>query len=398
MKNASAKLKEKSKPPQRVGKDLRESMDLSQASVDRANSVIFKVKVLAKSSQNRHGMPGCDGTDYMPSAHAQARALYEGREVNVGHPPRNDPDAERAPSDRNGVLFNARDVGGETFADWQLIPSHPMTPTFLDCAENPRLHGQFAMSHNAKGFGTVREGRYQITEIPLVRSVDVVTRGGCNRTLFESKEPPMKKKFRDVIEAAEADVQLRFANLLEMDDMLGDMPVEAPMPAEGETKAGWMEHFGEMVKAIIADEAMDAGVKQDKIMAAMKACLEEKKPDDVAEGDEGDEDEEAVVPDKSNKMESKERDELARFRTEKKARDLCESLEFFDPTTIQIKAIAGLPTDTDRKALAKQFKEAKAPAKKGNQPRTATGRTLLESAVLNRKTDKKSFAESIVGN
>lgn len=375
----------------RIAVTILERLDLTQSKVDRENCVIRDVKILGRTSQNRHGMPGVTGTDYLPEAHESAKSLYEGIQVNVGHPPRNDPDAERHPDDRNGVLKDVTVRGGETFGNWHLIPSHPMTSRFLDCAENPILHSQFALSHNAKGYGDVREGRYQIKEIPLVRSVDVVTAGGCNTSLFESKENKMKKPFRDVLESATPEVQIKFANLLEEFGDMGDLPAD-PVP---ETDSGNYEtHCAEMVKSIILHAELSAEEKINKIKTALKILDGGDAAGDEPDGDEPEEitESEDMDTEKKDAMESKEKLELKQLRDERKARDLCESLEFV-PSKMQLKALTALEGDIDRKAMIREFKAVAAPAKKSNTPRTATTRNTIESKEPVR--DNKAFLASI---
>lgn len=403
MKNAAQTLKAKSKNS-RTPRELQERLDMSQSTVDRKKCIIYGIKILGRESQNKHGMPGVTGTDYPPEVHARTQSLYEGMEVNVGHPPRNDPDAERPPQDRNGVLFDVAVKNGETFGNWQLIPSHEMTPIFLDCAENPKLHSQFAMSHNAKGYGDVREGRYRITEIPLVRSVDVVTRGGCNRTLFESKESTMKKKFKTILESASKETKARFAPLLEMYEDIGDMQAD-PLPPEPDAPdepASYESHCAEMVKAIIMHDDMTADEKIEKIKVALKVLGDKEEepvatdiPADITEDEpDGDED---MPAKKDDKLESREKQELATLRSEKKARELCESLEF-TPTAIQLKALVNLGS-SEQKQFIREQKTLATPGKTKVVARTATGRNTLESrergAVT--ETSKKAFAAALRG-
>ena len=181
--------------------NLVESLDLStvtKGTVDRIRAFIPHVRVLGKYSPNKHGIDGVKGTIYELSAHEQLKDLLEsgiGNKVCMGHPPRENPDAERRPGEPNGVLINPRVEGGETFADWQLIPSHEMTPQLLDCAENPLLRNQYSMSINARGFGVPKNNYWCIShfEPPYIRGVECVTKGGACTTLLESAETTKKK-------------------------------------------------------------------------------------------------------------------------------------------------------------------------------------------------------------
>ena len=377
--------------PSRRSCDILEYLDLSTVdagTVDRDNAIIRHVKVLGRHSPNKHGMPGVEGTTYEPTAMNQAKELLEsgrGNTVNMGHPPRGEPDAERKPGEPNGTLFNPRIENQELYADWQLIPSHPMTPQLLDCASNNKLHGQYALSINARGYGDIRNRRYCISEFqaPYIRSVDCVTRGGACRTLYESGEP-MKKKFKEHLAEAPEAVQKRFANLLEMYEDIGDMPTDAPAaaPMEGETatEPGWEEHCAEMVKAIVNEIAAgtltpEEGTK--KIVHALKLLHEE---EEKGEGEES----EATDAEEGAETEQEEKDamesrELEQLRNEKKCRDLCESMEFI-PNSLQVEALAGMSTDAKRKKMVEEFKKVgKVPVKGSTTPRTGTVSNVQES-------------------
>jgi hypothetical protein len=395
MKNCSAKLKDKS----RKGVDVLEFADVSLtngSSVDRTNALIRGVKVLSKFSDNKHGMPGVSGTTYEPAAHQHLKELLEsGIPTNVGHPPKDNPDQERHPRERNGMLMNPQVVNGETFADWQLIPSHELTPSILDCASKDNLRDMYALSINARGYGTIKNGRYCITEFlptpsspdKFIRSVDLVTRGGANRNLFESKEVVMQKKpLKDIIAGVLAkpiknqpkDLEKRWANLLEMYEDMGDTAIDTPEPAEAAADdMDWKAHLGNLLKAIANDPEMPPDQIRAKITAALK-CLDEGDEkegeggtEDVKEGDEKETEEE-----KKDAMESREKAELLQLREEKNVRDLCEALEFV-PDTKQIAVVAKITNYTDRVRKVNEFKKAKKSSATG--PRTASGRDVYES-------------------
>lgn len=365
--------------------DLIESLDFStvgKTTVDRANAIIPHVKVLGKFSTNKHGWPGIEGTVYELPAMEQAKELLEsgvGCNVSMGHPPKDNPNAERKPGEPNGVLFNPRIEGGELYADWQLIPSNQLTSQILDCAENERLNGQYALSINARGYGNIRNNRYCITEFqaPFIRGVDCVTRGGACRTLFESQEHTMKKAFKDIVANPPADapkdVAKRWTDLLEMYEDMGDMAVDEKEPVADAEPMNWKAHLGNLLKAIAEDPEMTPEEIHKKITAALK-CLQEEKANEGEEGavevEEGDEEE-------KDAMESKEREELTQLRLEKGVRDLCESKEYgFTPDSLQLAMLCGLKTDTLRKKAIEQFKGVK---KQQSGPRTASGRDVYES-------------------
>jgi hypothetical protein len=155
--------------------------------VDRDRGVIYGVKVVGRRSPNTHGVRGANGTEYTIEALRGELRLVEGFKVNIDHPARHQSGAERSAQDRVGKLVNARLRPDGIYADLHLLKSHPMTPRVIEAAEtSPDL---FALSHNATGEGEVREGKYTITAITSLVSVDLVADGGSNRSLFEHGAP-----------------------------------------------------------------------------------------------------------------------------------------------------------------------------------------------------------------
>lgn len=368
---------------QRLTRWLREDFAPS-GRVDKAAGIIHGVKILGRSSPNRHGIDGISGTEYTLEALRAAAPLYEGVGCYRGHPPRHSPEAERDPADRIGWIQSVEAREDGLYGDLHLLTSDPFCAKLLEAAEKNQLI--FALSHNAQGQGDVREGKYVVTEIPRVRSVDVVCEGGTNRGLFESRESkPMKKSFRALVEAASADVQKHLRPLLEDDVMgYGDTMVEDPLPAEGEEETGDNHRsiLGDLLDAIVNDpDLSDAEVKA-KVIKALDV-LDAGGGADTTEGEEEDKD----------KLESRERQELVQLRAEKACRTLCESLEF-GPTSLQLKMLAGLP-EGERRAAIKELKAAVTP-RGSNAPRTGPDRrATLESAAL--AGTKEQLAKALLG-
>lgn len=152
--------------------------------VDRENGVIRGVKVLGATSLNSHGVGKVSGTDYPLETRKAACSLYEGCKVNVDHPSRATPGADRSALDRVGWLVGVTARPDGTFADLHLLKSDPFAAKLFEAAErNPSL---FGLSHNALGEGEVRGDRYVVTSIPEVFSVDIVADAGSVRGLHES--------------------------------------------------------------------------------------------------------------------------------------------------------------------------------------------------------------------
>jgi hypothetical protein len=159
--------------------------------VDRERGIVYGCKVVGRCSGNTHNVEGVSGTDYAASALREALPLYEGAPCFCDHPPR-DPRTGRPlkqdrPADsRLGTLRNVRMRDREVYGDLHLLLSHPRAERVMEAAEREDMSDAYALSHNSYGRGEVRNGRYVITSIPTVHSVDLVSQGGTNKGLFES--------------------------------------------------------------------------------------------------------------------------------------------------------------------------------------------------------------------
>src|SRR5215469_8095619 len=164
---------------------LRESSQLT-GRVDRDRGIIFQVKVLGRSSANTHGMRGVDGTEYTLEALKKAAPLYEGVNCNVDHPPLNKANEVRSAHDRFAWLESVHVTESGIYADLHFLDAgDPLAVKMMNAALSKP--DAYALSHNAVGKGDVENRKYVIKEIPEVRSVDIVSSGGSNRSLFEGK-------------------------------------------------------------------------------------------------------------------------------------------------------------------------------------------------------------------
>jgi hypothetical protein len=157
-------------------KQLFERVEGFAGRVDRENGVIRGVKILGKHSKN--------GRTYSDQALNDAARLYEGVKVNVDHPSRDKPNAERSFMEGFGSLRNVQRKGDGVYGDLHFLKSHPSAEVICEAAE--RFPEQFGLSHNAEG-QTHYEGSQLIVEsIESVQSVDIVGRPATNNGLFES--------------------------------------------------------------------------------------------------------------------------------------------------------------------------------------------------------------------
>jgi len=154
--------------------------------VDRERGIIYGVKVAGTSSPNTHGFKGVSGTVYTLEAYRKALPLYEGVNCNIDHPPVKKPDEVRSAHDRFAWLEDVYVKESGVYGDLHFLdPADPLAVKMMNAAESKP--DAYALSHNAVGKGEIKNGKYVILEIPEVRSVDIVSDGGSNRSLFEGR-------------------------------------------------------------------------------------------------------------------------------------------------------------------------------------------------------------------
>lgn len=231
---------------------LRESGPL-RGRVDRQAGIIYGVKVVGRTSPNTHGVRGADGTEYTREALEGELPQIEGINVNVDHPPRERPDRERSARDRFAWIEEARLTPQGIYGDLHFLdPRDPLAVKMMNAAESKP--DAYALSHNAIGRGEVINGRYVVTEIPEVRSVDIVADGGTNRSLFEGKAVQVRvcEVLRDKVlpKLRDADRKKR------LESLLSTCLVEERSPLM-EAEEGDKDHRDHMYTAMRACE--DAG-------------------------------------------------------------------------------------------------------------------------------------------
>ncbi len=393
-----AATKANRRPTRVITTTLREDLIPGSApfKVDRAQGIIFRVKVVGRESPNTHGVAGVSGTVYTERALREALGRYEGAKVNVDHPDREKPNKDRSSYDRVGKLANAFVEGGEIYADMHLLLEHPMSARLMEAAE--RMPDLFACSHNARGKGRVENGKYVIDHIDHVRSVDVVADGGTTRTLFESQEPTMKrKKLRELIESLKPrKTRQLFAPLLE-DDALADMPAAYEAEEDGDWKQCVVDAIG---KLISSEDSADHDMAK-KLMALLKPETAKEEPEEE-DLEEDDEEEDGTVEESRRSKRSKDphvrelQEQLQRLTAERDQarlrdhiRDECGRLQLVADKTL----LESLELMRDKKAITKHLEYLKklTPRKGTSTPRSqAPGdtRALQESADPNTIPEK----------
>jgi hypothetical protein len=145
--------------------------------VDSAAGIIRGVKLLGLESRN--------GRRYLPSALAQAAALYEGAKVNVNHP-KGSPLAARDYQDRLGSIRGVRSLADGLFGDLHYNPKHALAEQLAwDAVHAPENVG---FSHNVEARTSRQDGRTIVEAILKVQSVDLVADPATTRSLYESAD------------------------------------------------------------------------------------------------------------------------------------------------------------------------------------------------------------------
>jgi len=313
----------------------------SRLSVDREAGVIHDVKVLGQRSAN--------GRRYLPEAIEQAKALYEGRQVNANHPAK--PGDARSAYDRFGWLEGCYTKDGELYAKrFHYLKTHPLAGPVTEAAErNPAL---FGLSHNAVGRERAGKGEPVIEAIAKVNSVDLVADPATTHGLFEGvmQTKPLKE-IKDSLAAGTPARRL----LEEMDAAgMGEMPLPAASASSPEEalKSG----FKAAIHAIVDDDSLDVAGKVQKIKELLK--MQEKA---MGKGEE----KPAEKPEEKPATESRQdptdpaltalQEQLATLQRREKARELCDA-EGIVPTKVLRKALDGAKDEAEMKGLIEEFK------------------------------------------
>lgn len=310
--------------------------------VDRDAGVIRNVRILGNNSRN--------GRRYTTEAIHGAVAMYEGRAVNLDHPPKGDPHRVRNVSERFGWLSGVREGNDGLYGDMHYLKAHPQAGAVVEAAErNPQLIG---LSHNADIRFKRDKGVEVAYEIIGVRSVDLVSDPATTRSLFESAEPERKektvqKKVLEILSAVYADAKHK-SILEEMTPMMPDAPVETAETASSDDQV--KAAFRQMVVAAFDDEKLDSQATLAKIKEILKAqeklTAKEEAPNPDAKPDE-----------KSDEKLAKESKEPAPAADATAVMEACSALAAakVEITPVRLKAYTALSEAADRKALLESW-------------------------------------------
>lgn len=376
------------------------SESLTSGAIDREAGVIRGVKVLGRVSKN--------GREYSDKAMDDGVKLYEGLRVNVDHPDRKNPKAERQFIEGFGELRNVRKEPSGVFADMHFKKAHPSAELVCESAE--RFPKQFGLSHNAEGEVVKRGGKPIVESLIRAESVDIVGKPATNEGLFESHEESavttktIKASVRSLVESAKSLARYKLANLLEMEGgdaaMMGApmdmaMPVDATgdVPADADGDGQIDDAFKLMITSVLDDATMDVSAKIKRIGDILKAQdkLMNGTPEPAADDTtpaEGDESVAESVLAKSIEGLTKLVESQAKKQAEQDARfTLIESKRAVTPE--RVKALVEAKDEAHVKLLLESY-----PAEKQAVAKPSQSRPLMESTGEFPK-DNKSFLREI---
>lgn len=191
---------------------------------------------------------------YSPDACKKANFAVK---VNIDHArPKDSSDLSkpvRSATERFGKIQNVRVTDKGVFGDLKYNPDHKFAKTFEWWADNePEA---IALSPDMILRGPYRDdGSREVKEIPRVFSVDIVSDGGCNKSLYEDATP-------EPAEAADVDM----SNL----DVDGDSEVN--------------ERVAALISALVMDSSLDNKSRREKVLLALDLLDEEEEVPEVPE-------------------------------------------------------------------------------------------------------------------
>lgn len=355
--------------------------------VDREAGVIRGVKIIGRVSKN--------GYEYTESALQECATAYDGLGVNVNHPDRKTPGAERSVEARFGWLESVTVKPDGVYGDMHYAKAHPQAGLITELAErNPRMLG---LSHNASGQAIERGGKRFVESVNNVRSVDIVQKPATTTGLFESENPMKKVTLKQLVESVSPKAKLRkgLIKLLEMDGEMGAMmapegsAAEEAMPDESNPDDQATDAFVAMIAAVLTDDTLDVKAKKAKIMKLVQTHSDLTAPETPTPPAEGDTPVEESAKDKTDPQLKTLMEEVATLKAEK-AHDLlrakCSTLlesSGVEATEIRIKGLMAC-SEADRKDLIESWPKAEPK----RVPKPARSVSVMESEAELPKGEK----------
>lgn len=232
--------------------DLTETVLTESASlkIDEDAGIIRGVKIIGRDSGN--------GYPYSDQALREGVTLYEGSEVCIDHPRKDQVGVERPTREVIGqlrnVVFESRTENAGDFGELHYLKNHPDTPLML---ERYRRGFPLGLSHNAQGtFGT-KNGKRFVESLKSVRTVDMVRRPATTKNLHESLGEGDVTTINEIIEATK---ECKARTVLEAFGAQYPQAAKAPMPVPPGMSGMQPGMMGEQPGA--QDQALKAALNQ----------------------------------------------------------------------------------------------------------------------------------------
>lgn len=255
----------------RIRGNVQERAPLSWASepptdvasrIDEENGILKGVLILGHESKNNHGHKAAKkGTRYT-KVHERINSRLEGMRVNFWH--------DRKPNekvDASGILRNTRVTANGNVGDLHLLKSHPEYGRVMEAAKKGM--DLYQLSINSVSVGPIVDGVWDIDDMPVIRSVDIVDRGGTTGRLFEREgETDMKTTIADHLKntvGPKLTVKQRKVLARVLEDTAIAVPASGQMEDtsadgadEGSPADQLRDAFANMCWDIITDDSLDA--------------------------------------------------------------------------------------------------------------------------------------------
>lgn len=267
--------------------------------VDRETRMIHDVKLLGRYSRDSSGKIV---REYSQTSLNTAARMYRGLPVYSDHPASMNPYEVRKVEDQLGCLMDdLRVVWEDSDRDGLYGSMH-----YLSRAKNGDLVAEaaeemphvFGFSHNAECEYRTEAQIERITDIQHARSVDVVTRPGTTRGMFESENQEtrtVKTTIEEMLKKiGDSEMQTAIAAMLEIEGDLGAVAMEVPEDESlGSTPEQIRGAFKAAIAAVFDDSSIDTKATIKKISELVRAAEkamempenEEKEPTEEETGD-----------------------------------------------------------------------------------------------------------------
>lgn len=356
--------------------------------VDREKGIIYDVKVLGWRSQN--------GREYLPAG--VNPKLYEGRKVCTDHPKRGQ---DRSTRDTVGWLEGiTKQASGIYAKQFRLLnPKGDFEQGLMTAAESaPHL---FGLSHNAAGRERPGSRGTVIEEVEHVNTVDVVDDPATVAGLYESRNPAMKKKLKELIESLAGPRPGYSRALREMAEagvVSPDAMMDAPPDASANDGVDHKQALRDACKAIIDDDSLSEADMLKKIKAVLK-LIKGKKADSPDEPDEPDEPADTEES-RKRKEQANLREENARLKCRELLRTAADEAKVVLPKAL-LESVRPDLSEAEAKALVAEFRSggggSQRPRSAGPLPPQGGTGAVVGAPVRESKDDRKAIAARING-